>query len=115
MIENGINRYTMTLQELSEVYRKLENFVADCTTQEYLDNREAINAVFSLIHVHMQHARRDYLSSIIYKYAKQVQEGIMLNVSERKNLLLAVKELSNDDSKYSKELLGIGKKALKRH
>lgn len=115
MVENGINRYTMTSLELGEVYRKLENFVADCTTQEYIENKEAINSVLSLIHTHMQYARREHLSSIIYKYAKQVQEGFMLDVMERKNLLLAVRELSSEDSEYSKELVEIGKKALKRH
>lgn len=113
MEENGISRYTMTSHELSEVYRKLENFVADCTTNEYLENKEAIDKVFSLIHIHMQHARREYLASTIRKYAKQRQEGVMLNISERKVLSQAVRELSYENSEYSKELVKIGKGALK--
>lgn len=55
--DNGAKRYTMSLKELRTLYKKLENFIADCTTQEYLENNEAINGVLSLIHKHMSNER----------------------------------------------------------
>ncbi len=50
---NGANRYTMSSEELMALYKKLENFIADCTFQEYQENKEAINGVLSLIHKHL--------------------------------------------------------------
>lgn len=52
---NGANRYIMTKEELNQLYKKLENFIADCTFEEYQENKEAINGVLSLIHKHINH------------------------------------------------------------
>ena len=51
--ETGCQRYKMTEQQLQALYRQLENFVADCTQQEYNENKSAIIAVYSLIHKHI--------------------------------------------------------------
>lgn len=80
MIENGINRYTMASEELKSLYKRLENFVADCTTQEYLDNKEAINSVFSLIHKHQQRARKEKLVKLVQDSIKKDRDGQKLDV-----------------------------------
>lgn len=51
--EMGCNRYTMTLEQLQALYRQFENFVADCTQEEYNENKQAITAVYTLIHKHI--------------------------------------------------------------
>lgn len=49
----GFQRYTMTLEQLQALYKQLENFVADCTQEEYNENKVAIIAVYSLLHKHI--------------------------------------------------------------
>lgn len=51
--ESGCMRYTMTLSELQAIYKRLEKFVADCTQQECEENKQAIIAVFTLLHKHI--------------------------------------------------------------
>lgn len=51
--ETGCQRYTMTLEQLQDLYRKLENFVADCTQQEYIEYGAEITSVYELIHKHI--------------------------------------------------------------
>lgn len=51
--ESGCARYTMTKQQLKNLYKAFENFVADCTQQEYKENKQAITAVYTLIHKHI--------------------------------------------------------------
>ena len=51
--ETGCARYTMTLERLQALYKQFENFVADCTQQEYNENKQAITAVYTLIHKHI--------------------------------------------------------------
>lgn len=51
--ETGCARYTMRLEELQAIYKRFEDFVADCTQQEYNENKSAIIAVYSLIHKHI--------------------------------------------------------------
>lgn len=50
---DGCQRYTMNLDQLQSLYKRFEDFVADCPQQEYNENKSAIIAVFSLIHKHM--------------------------------------------------------------
>lgn len=57
--ESGAKRYTMSKEELNQLYKNLENFIADCTFQEYQENKEAINSVLSLIHKHLRHENKD--------------------------------------------------------
>lgn len=54
---NGARRYTMSSDELGTLYKKLENFIADCTTEEYIENKESINDVLSLIHKHLRYVQ----------------------------------------------------------
>ena len=51
--ETGATRYTMTREELERLYKEIERFVADCTIQEYNENKQSITAVYSLIHKHI--------------------------------------------------------------
>lgn len=51
--ETGCERYTMTLKQLNALYKKFEDFVADCPQDEYDENKAAIIAVFALIHKHI--------------------------------------------------------------
>ena len=51
--ETGASRYTMTLDQLNRLYKFLEEFVADCTQEEYRANKAAIADVFGLIHQHI--------------------------------------------------------------
>lgn len=51
--ETGCRRYTMALPELQALYKQMEEFVADCTQEEYNENKAAITAVYSLIHKHI--------------------------------------------------------------
>lgn len=51
--ETGCQRYTMTLEQLQALYKKFEDFVADCTQQEYNENKSAIIAVYTLMHKHI--------------------------------------------------------------
>lgn len=51
--ESGCRRYTLTLPKLQGLYKQFEEFVADCTQEEYNENKAAIAAVYSLIHKHI--------------------------------------------------------------
>lgn len=51
--ETGCERYTMNLDQLNDLYKRFEKFVADCPQQEYNENKAAIIAVYSLIHKHI--------------------------------------------------------------
>lgn len=51
--ETGCQRHTMTADKLDALYKQFENFVADCTKEEYEQNKDAITAVYSLIHKHI--------------------------------------------------------------
>lgn len=51
--EMGCSRYTMSREQLQTLYKQFEDFVADCTQQEYTENKQAITAVYSLIHKHI--------------------------------------------------------------
>ena len=53
MDETGCQRYTMTQEQLQALYRQFENFVADCTQEEYNENKSAIISVYTLIHKHI--------------------------------------------------------------
>lgn len=41
--EVGAIRHAMSDKELNELYKRLENFIADCTVEEAKENRDAIN------------------------------------------------------------------------
>lgn len=43
--ELGAVRHTMTIKELNDLYKSLDNFIADCTRSEVDANRDALNKV----------------------------------------------------------------------
>lgn len=51
--ELGVVRHAMTAKELDDLYKCLENFIADCTRSEVDANRDALNKVQSMIHQRM--------------------------------------------------------------
>ena len=51
--ELGAVRHAMTAKELDDLYKRLENFIADCTRSEGDANRDALNKVQSMIHQRM--------------------------------------------------------------
>lgn len=48
--EVGATRHAMSDKELNELYKRLENFIADCTIEEAKENRDAFVKVETLIH-----------------------------------------------------------------
>lgn len=52
-IDGDCRRYSLPLYELNDIYKWLEEFVADCTEQEYRENKEHIIAVYTLLHRHI--------------------------------------------------------------
>lgn len=51
--ELGAVRHAMSMDDLRELYKRLENFIADCARNEVDDNRDAINGVLTLVHKRM--------------------------------------------------------------
>ncbi len=54
--ESGCRRHTMTSSELNVLYRKLENFIADCTKDEYERRKDEFASVLTIIHQRMNSA-----------------------------------------------------------
>lgn len=52
--ELGAVRHAMTAKELDDLYKRLENFIADCTRLEVDSNRDALNKVQTMIHQRMR-------------------------------------------------------------
>ena len=52
--ELGAVRHAMTAKELNDLYKSLENFIADCTPSEVDANRDALNKVQTMIHQRMR-------------------------------------------------------------
>lgn len=52
--EVGATRHAMSKEELDELYKRLNNFIADCTIEEAKENRDAIVKVQTLIHQRMR-------------------------------------------------------------
>ena len=50
----GCHRYTMEPEQLQALYKQIENFVADCTVEEYEEYKWAISGLYELIHKHMK-------------------------------------------------------------
>ena len=72
--ELGAVRHAMTAKELDELYKRLENFIADCTRSEVDANRDALNKVQSMIHKKMKLTNK-----------KVVTAGGNPGIKERKN------------------------------
>lgn len=48
--EHGVPRHTLTRTQLESLYKALENFIGDCTIEEYDKDKEAFDAVKTAIH-----------------------------------------------------------------
>lgn len=48
--EVGATRHAISDKELNELYKRLENFIADCTIEEAKENRDAFVKVETLIY-----------------------------------------------------------------
>ncbi len=53
----GATRHALTSDDLQDLYVKLENFIADCTTEEYLEYKPAFTQVKTFIHQQMLERR----------------------------------------------------------
>ena len=50
----GATRHAMSYDELNELYKQLENFIADCTVEEAKESQNAFVKVQSMIHQRMR-------------------------------------------------------------
>ncbi len=56
--EVGATRHAMSKVELNELYRKLENFIADCTVEEAKESRDAFVKVQTMIYQRMRETKK---------------------------------------------------------
>ena len=56
---DGAQRYTMSRTELHYVYKKLDDFRADCMHNEYIQHKAAFDEIFALIHTHIKNTKRN--------------------------------------------------------
>lgn len=54
----GATRHAMSKAELSDLYKRLENFIADCTRNEVDANRDALNKVQTMIPQRMRETKK---------------------------------------------------------
>ena len=60
--ELGAVRHAMTVKELDDLYKRLENFIADCTRSEVDANRDALNKVQTMIHQRMRETKKNNIN-----------------------------------------------------
>lgn len=54
----GATRHTMNYEELNELYKRLDNFIADCTFEDAKENRDAFVKVKTMIHQRMREMKK---------------------------------------------------------
>ena len=52
--EQGITRHAMPRGKVESLYNQLQNFIADCTVEEYKAHEQAFTAIKTLLHQRMQ-------------------------------------------------------------
>lgn len=52
--EQGVTRHAMPRRKVESLYNQLQNFIADCTVEEYKAHEQAFTAVKTLLHQRMQ-------------------------------------------------------------
>lgn len=57
--ENGIQRHILQAKELKDLYKRLDDFIADLTFAEYNENREAFTQIKTLIHQREREAEKN--------------------------------------------------------
>nr|UVN02395.1 MAG: hypothetical protein [Bacteriophage sp.] len=61
--ELGAVRHAMTAKELNELYKRLENFIADCTVEEAKESRDAFVKVQTMIYQRMRETKKIILTA----------------------------------------------------
>ena len=56
--ELGAVRHAMTAKELNDLYKSLENFIADCTVEEAKESRDAFVKVQTMIYQRMRETKK---------------------------------------------------------
>ena len=51
--ENGVVRHYMSKEKINELYRMLDNFIADCSREEYEKHQKAFTEIKTLLHGRM--------------------------------------------------------------
>ena len=52
--EYGVQRHAMNRKEIESLYKQLDNFIGDCTVEEFRANEQAFTAIKTLLHQRMQ-------------------------------------------------------------
>lgn len=50
----GVTRHAMARQQVENLYKRLDDFIADCTFDEYKAHEQAFTAIKTLLHQRMQ-------------------------------------------------------------
>lgn len=61
--EVGATRHAISDKELNELYKRLENFIADCTVEEAKESRDAFVKVQTMIYQRMRETKKIILTS----------------------------------------------------
>lgn len=61
--EVGATRHAISDKELNELYKRLENFIADCTFEEVKENRDAFVKVQTMIYQRMRETKKIILTA----------------------------------------------------
>nr|UVX87087.1 MAG: hypothetical protein [Bacteriophage sp.] len=61
--EVGAIRHAMSDKELNELYKRLENFIADCTVEEAKESRDALVKVKTMIYQRMRETKKIILTA----------------------------------------------------
>lgn len=61
--EVGATRHAISDKELNELYKRLENFIADCTVEEAKESRDAFVKVQTLIHQRIKENKKIILTA----------------------------------------------------
>ena len=56
--EVGATRHAISDKELNESYKRLENFIADCTVEEAKESRDAFVKVQTMIYQRMRETKK---------------------------------------------------------
>lgn len=57
--EVGATRHAISDKELNELYKRLENFIADCTVEEAKESRDAFVKVQTMIYQRMRETKNN--------------------------------------------------------
>ena len=61
--EVGATRHAISDKELNELYKRLENFIADCTVEEAKESRDAFVKVQTMIYQRMRETKKITLTA----------------------------------------------------